>query len=79
MLIFIEHTLRGLLVYLLIGVVFAPLFAIKGAPRLSPGARGAGRAFRVLILPGAAMLWAPLAWRWLRARRAAGPTTGAGA
>jgi hypothetical protein len=72
----VEHTLRGLLAYLLIGVVFAPVFVLKGAPRLSPGARGAGRAFRVLILPGAAMLWAPLAWRWLRARHAAGPAKG---
>ena len=53
-----------LLAYLALGAVFAPAFALAGAQRIDPAARGATWGFRVLILPGAAALWPLLLRRW---------------
>lgn len=53
------------IIYLIIGVLFALVFATIGVSRLDPAARGAGFGFRLLIVPGAAALWPVLALRWL--------------
>lgn len=55
--------------YGLAGIVFAAGFVICGVHRVDPAARGAAWPFRVLILPGVAMLWPLLARLWLRAVR----------
>ena len=52
-------------VYLLVGVLFALLFVVRGATVVDPQARGASRGFRLIILPGVAALWPLLAARWL--------------
>jgi hypothetical protein len=52
--------------YMAAGAVFAAAFAIRGAARLDPAARGGTWGFRILILPGAAALWPLLALRWAR-------------
>lgn len=62
---------RMIELYLALGAVFGVGFALFGAQRLDPDARGAGLGFRVLVLPGAALLWPLLAWRL--ARGAAAP------
>ena len=54
-------------VYAAVGAVFAVAFALAGAARVDPAAKGAPWTFRVLILPGAAALWPLLALRWVRA------------
>jgi hypothetical protein len=62
----IAQLLVGLLaVYAGAGVLFALLFVTRGVERLDASAAGAGVAFRLLILPGAAAFWPLLAWRWL--------------
>lgn len=52
--------------YLALGALFALAFVAFGAARIDPGARGATLGFRVVLLPGAALLWPLLALRWLR-------------
>jgi hypothetical protein len=46
-----------------IGFLFAVLFVWKGVERLDPSAQGTGLGFRLLILPGAVILWPLLAYR----------------
>jgi len=43
--------------YLGVGVVFAVYFSFSAAARIDSAAKGAGAAFRLLIVPGAMLLW----------------------
>lgn len=52
--------------YLACGLVFAAAFAARGAARIDPDARGATLGFRVLVIPGAMLLWPALLVRWVR-------------
>ncbi len=54
--------------YLIVGVVFAGWFGARGAGRLDPAATGSTLGFRLLLVPGALLLWPYLAFR-LRGRR----------
>ena len=54
--------------YLALGVLFAVPFAAGWVGRLDPAAKAGTWGFRVLILPGAVLLWPLLAAR-LRAAR----------
>jgi hypothetical protein len=51
--------------YLAVGAVFALVFAFAGAARIDRATGGAGPLFRLLIVPGAALLWPLLAVMWL--------------
>jgi membrane protein implicated in regulation of membrane protease activity len=51
--------------YLAVGLLFAIPFVLVGAGRIDPHAAHGSWGFRVLILPGAALLWPLLARRWL--------------
>jgi hypothetical protein len=53
-------------IYLALGVLFALPFAFWGSGRLDPDARAASVGFRLVILPGAVVLWPLLAGRWVR-------------
>ena len=55
-------------IYLLIGIIFAIPFVIKGVNKLDSGAKGARWTFRLLILPGALALWPILLRKWLLVR-----------
>jgi hypothetical protein len=59
---------RVVLGYLTAGFLFALWFAWKGAGRLDPVAAGGSPGFRLLIIPGATLLWLPLAVRLVRIR-----------
>lgn len=61
--------LTSLGMYLLVGSVFAPFFALAGVDRIDPVAKGATVGFRLMVLPGAALLWPVLARRWILAAR----------
>jgi hypothetical protein len=48
-----------------IGLAFGILFAVVGAGRIDPVAKGGMIGFRLLLIPGAAALWPFLLRRWL--------------
>lgn len=52
--------------YCLVGALFAVLFVLFGAAKIDPDAVGATWGFRLLILPGATLLWPVLLLRWIR-------------
>jgi hypothetical protein len=54
--------------YLGLGLLFGLWFTWKGASRLDPAAEASSWGFRILILPGAALLWPLLAVRLARQR-----------
>jgi hypothetical protein len=64
--IIVEAALLHAAIGLGVGVAFLAL----GVERLDPAARGA-YAFRPLLLPGLALFWPLVAWRWWRASRSA--------
>lgn len=57
-------------VYGAVGLLFALPFAFLGASRIDGATKGTGLFFRLLIIPGAALLWPLVLMMWL---------TGAGA
>ena len=50
--------------YLALGFLFAVPFAWVGSARVDPDARGASWGFRILVIPGATLLWPLMAKRW---------------
>lgn len=52
--------------YLVVGVVFAIAFVLRGAASLDHNAAGAGVGFRLAILPGCIAFWPLLLARWKR-------------
>ncbi|MCU0888066.1 MAG: hypothetical protein MUC64_08605 [Rubritepida sp.] len=55
------------LLYAAIGLGLGLTFLTRAVERFDPAARGA-YAFRILLLPGLALLWPYVAWRWWRGR-----------
>ena len=53
-------------IYLALGALFALAFIFAGAKHIDPDAREGTWGFRVLILPGAALLWPLLLKRWVQ-------------
>jgi len=51
--------------YLLLGFLFAIAFVIKGAAAIDEGARGGSTGFKLIIIPGAILLWPLLLKKWL--------------
>lgn len=54
--------------YLAAGLTFALVFAWRGAGAIDGNAGTGSLGFRLLIIPGAALLWPLLAPRWLARR-----------
>lgn len=54
--------------YLAAGAVFAAAFLARGLASVDPAARGAGFAFRAILIPGVVGLWPYLLIRWVRSR-----------
>ncbi|MCB9592527.1 MAG: hypothetical protein H6719_07330 [Sandaracinaceae bacterium] len=50
-------------------------FAFFGGPRAVPGMKGSSIAFRLMILPGVALLWPLVLLRWARWSKAAAAGT----
>lgn len=55
--------------YMVIGVLFAVAFVMIGITRIDPSAGNSTLGFRLIVLPGAALLWPLLLRRWLLARK----------
>jgi len=56
-------------IYVLIGILVALPFILRGAGWLDPAAAQGSAGFRILILPGAIALWPLLLWKWAAAVR----------
>ena len=54
--------------YLALGLLFAVPFAARWVGRLDPAARAGSAGFRLLIVPGAVLLWPALLTRLLKTR-----------
>jgi hypothetical protein len=67
-----EGLARGVLAvagaYVALGLLFAVPFAARWAGRLDPAARAGTPGFRLLIVPGAVLLWPMLLTRLLKTR-----------
>ncbi len=59
--------------YLVLGGLYGLFFISFGAARMVPAARGSGIGFRLMILPGAVLLWPVLLGRMIRGYPAPGP------
>ena len=53
-------------VYAALGLVFAAAFVTARVGAVDPAASNATPGFRLVVLPGAALLWPLLAVRWVR-------------
>lgn len=60
------YVVYALEAYAALGVLFAAAFVVRGVQCVDTQAIGAGRGFRLLILPGVAAFWPLLIARWLR-------------
>lgn len=52
-------------VYLALGLAFATAFVAAGAPRIDPAARGMPWTARLLLVPGATVLWPLMLFKWV--------------
>lgn len=52
--------------YLVVGILFAVPFSLKGAAAIDPTARGGSWGFKLLIIPGSMIFWPLLARRWMK-------------
>ena len=64
--IFAVWFVRLLEVYLLLGMLFAGPFVVRGVGRIDPVAARGTWGFRLIIVPGAIALWPWLLRRWRR-------------
>jgi hypothetical protein len=55
--------------YLILGLLFAASFVLFLANRIDPSAKGSTWGFRVLVIPGVALLWPLLLIRLLRGQQ----------
>lgn len=56
-------------IYLVMGVVFATAFVLKGITIVDEGVKGATIGFRVIILPGVIIFWPLLFKKWMKASK----------
>lgn len=63
-----ELVVNVLGIYAAIGALFGIAFVIAGIGRIDPVAKGSTLGFRLIVLPGAALLWPLLLKRWFGAR-----------
>ena len=55
--------------YAVVGAAIALAFVTIGIARVLPAGTSVTIGARVLLLPGAAILWPYVLWRWIRAAR----------
>jgi hypothetical protein len=53
--------------YLLAGLLFSIAFFYKGAAALDAGVKDAPISFRLVLIPGATLLWPVLLIKWIKA------------
>ncbi len=61
-----EMIISSLVIYFAMGAIFAIIFQLFGLRRVDPTAGSGTIGFRILSLPGCAMLWPVLLVKWVR-------------
>ena len=56
-------------IYLLLGVLFAIAFLVKGIAKVDPATKGSGFFFKLLIFPGIVFFWLFLLSKWIKTNR----------
>lgn len=56
-------------VYVLLGVLLGVAFISIGLGQVDHSIRGFNLLFRLLVLPGAILLWPLVSWRWWQLRK----------
>ena len=56
-------------VYLLIGLIFAIIFVLRGAVKIDPNVQGTSFLFRLMLIPGATLLWPVMLKKWIKASK----------
>jgi len=64
----IQILLYIMVIYLLLGLVFAIAFVLIGATVIDDTARGSSAGFKIIILPGSILLWPVLLKKWIAKR-----------
>ncbi|MFT5084372.1 MAG: hypothetical protein ACI9Y1_002427 [Lentisphaeria bacterium] len=57
------------MIYFLLGFVFALAFVSKGCSTIDNGANGAGIGVRLMMMPASILLWPLLLKKWLNANK----------
>ena len=57
--------------YVLLGLIVALPFVLRGVNRVDPVAEDSSFVFRVMILPGCVGLWPVVLWKWIKSGKAA--------
>lgn len=63
--------LTFLSLYAAVGLLVGLVFITVGLGQVDPAVEGVNPLFRLLVLPGAVLLWPLVAWRWWTLRRTA--------
>ena len=63
---FVQIILILILIYLLLGVLFAIPFLLKGLAKVDDGAHGGTIGFKIIIIPGVIVLWPLLLKKWMK-------------
>ena len=61
--------LTAIMIYLLLGLVFALAFVTKGAGKIDEAAQESGPGFKIIIIPGTMVFWPVLLKKWLKATK----------
>lgn len=62
----IDVFLIALLVYVILGLLFAVFFYVKGAARIDEGTQDTPWHFKVIIFPGVVLFWSVLLVKFLK-------------
>ncbi|MES1223279.1 MAG: hypothetical protein ABUT20_47735 [Bacteroidota bacterium] len=54
--------------YLILGLLFAIPFIVKGVTIIDEGAHGSSVGFRIIIIPGVIVFWPFLLKKWMNAK-----------
>lgn len=55
-------------IYLVVGLIFAIIFLIKGISKVDSNMNGASIGVKLLLLPGLIFLWPYFLYRWIQSK-----------
>ncbi len=65
----LQWIFTGIAIYLIIGLIFAIAFVVRGASLIDEGAHKSSFGFKLIIIPGTMVFWPLLFKKWLKASK----------